>query len=376
MMKIKNRLIRKLERYDALKLIEKARIKKIQNTKLDTNQLLNNSIPVVMEWPPDIIKPRVGLVKSEIIVNSYWPKFEKFLRNNNIEYNYIDIKDSDFISKVESLDVIVWRTPSPYSDQWEAKDKVEFIQNHMNKLIMPNKESLWFYEDKVRQSWLFDYHNIPSIKTFISYNFEEINEYIKRVEFPIISKDKTSSSAYGVRELKNKSDAKKLVNEIFNNGLKLYEPYIKQKNYVIFQEKVPNEGYDLRVIIIGNSYFGYYRYPKKGDFKASGSGIVEKKDIPLEVLKLSKQIKEKLPKSYMLAVDYLEDSRDGKFYVIETSIFISVETSEQLIVNKVPGRYVYSKGEFIFEKGNYWVQELMMVELMNDWISIKKGEKL
>lgn len=375
-MKIKHRLIRKLEKYDSYRLIDKMRIRKIKATKLNSNQLLENSIPILMKWPANIVKPKVGLVKSEITVNSYWPKFEKFLKNNKIEYTYLDIKNSNFISSVEKLDIIVWRTPSPYSDQWEAKDKVEFIQDHMEKLIMPNKESLWFYEDKIRQSWLFNLHNIPSINTFISYDLEEAKNFIKTAKFPIISKDKTSSSAYGVRELKNKRDATKLINEVFYNGLKLYEPYIKQKNYVLFQEKVPNKGYDLRVIIVGNSYFGYYRYPKKGDFKASGSGIVEKKEIPLEVLKLSKKIKDKLPKTYMLAVDYLEDSRDGSFYVIETSIFVSVETSEQLVINNIPGRYVFLDDKFTFEEGNYWIQELMMAELMKDWILIKEGEKL
>ena len=37
------------------------------------------------------------------------------------------------------------------------------------------------------------------------------------------------------------------------------------------------KGFDLRVIIVGDSYFGYYRYPRKDDYRASGSGIVEKK---------------------------------------------------------------------------------------------------
>src|SRR5690606_28632970 len=110
------------------------------------------------------------------------------------------IQHSSFISQAEQYDIIVWRPLSSYSGQWEAKDKIEFLQDYMKKVTLPNKESLWFYEDKMRQQWLFDYYNLPSIKTFISHNKEEVKEYINNNgNYPIISKDKTSSSSEGVK---------------------------------------------------------------------------------------------------------------------------------------------------------------------------------
>ena len=75
-----------------------------------------------------------------------------------------------------------------------------------------------------------------------------------------------------------------------------------------------------------------------------------------------------MPKSYMLAIDYLQDRRDNKYYIIEISIFIAIETSEQLMVNNIPGRYLYKNDKFIFQEGRFWLQELMLEEFFKEII--------
>lgn len=361
----------KLEPYDYFNFAEKYKQKyyEYNSTKLLESERLESCLPYKATVDLRHKKPFVGLVKSEEHQYSYWPKFERYLIENKIPYEFFEVKKSNFIEKAEKYDIIVWRTLSLYSEQWEAKEKVEFLEKHLNKLILPKAESLWFYEDKIRQAWLYEYYNLPFIKTFITHDKREALTYVENSNYPIVSKDKTSSSANGVRLINNKIEAKKHVIEIFTKGLKLPETYIKQKNYVIFQEKVPNEGFDLRVIIIGNYYLGYYRYPNKGDFRASGSGVVEKKEIPKEVLLLAKKVKNVLPDTNMLAVDFLQDSRDMKYYIIETSLFISVESSEQLYVDGSPGRYIEEDGEFRFEEGRFWIQELMMDEVVKNWVN-------
>jgi len=359
-----------LEPYDFWSIGEKLKNKfyKYNISNLGENEILESCPP----YRSNIIfknkKPFIGLVKSESHQYSYWPKFERYLIENKIPYEFFEVKKSDFIEQAKKYDIIIWRTLSLYSEQWEAKEKVEFMEKFLFKKILPSAESIWFYEDKIRQAWLFKNNNLPFINTFVSHDKNEALDYIDRATYPLISKDKTSSSANGVRLLKNKRESRKHIMDIFSKGLSLPESYVKQKNYVIFQEKVPNEGFDLRVIIIGNYYLGYYRYPKKGDFRASGSGVYEKKSIPKEVLLLAKKIKESLPHTDMLAVDFLQDSRDMNYYIIETSIFIAVESSEQLYDNGISGRYVEKNGEFEFEKGRFWIQEMMVDQVIRDWI--------
>ncbi len=376
--RIMSHIIKAYEPYDKQGYVKRYREYEDNASIILENEGLESAPLLHFEWPLSVPKPIVGLVKSQRGNNAYWPKFERFLKVNNIPYKELDIKASSFISECKNLDIIVWRTLSSYSEQWEAADKVEFIQDYLGKLILPPRQALWMDEDKIRGQWLLELNQLPVINTFISYSEEETKNYIESCQYPFISKDKTCSSSQGVHLIKNKRQARNLLRKVFYKGFKISNSYVKQKNYVFFQDFVPNKGFDLRVIMIGNSYFGYYRYPKEGDYRASGSGIVTKKDIPLEVLLLAKKVRECLPKTYSLAVDFLQDTRDDKYYIIEMSIFIFLESCEQLVSKGLAGRYIEQDGTFTFEPGRFWLQELMMQELMKDWIARKnyKNEEI
>jgi glutathione synthase/RimK-type ligase-like ATP-grasp enzyme len=349
-----------------VKLTKKTKSRRV----IPENEQLESAPHLYIDWPHEVIKPFVGLVKSEANLgnNAFWPKFERFLKRNGIPYAGYDVNRSNFIDEAKKFDVIVWRTETAYAKHWEALDKVAIIQNQLGKLVLPTSESLWMDEDKVREHYLFKIHNLPVIQTFISHSKTEVMQYIETCKYPFISKDRTCAHGKGVYMIENKRQARALCKKIFSTGKKTNEPYVRQKDYVCFQEFVPNYGFDLRIVMIGDSFFGYYRYPKKNDFRGSGSGIVEKKELPLEVILMAKKVRECLPKSYLLAVDFIQDRRDGKYYIIETSAFIGIETCEQLMMNGIPGRYIERNGVFTFEFGRFWLQELMMLELMKDWI--------
>lgn len=362
-----SKLINKLQRFDKFRLIDKYRQKKRNKHIYLENEILDSASPIILSWSNCIKKPFIGLVKESNGIYSYWPKFERFLQTNNLQYEYFEPKKNNFIEESKKYDVIIWRPLSDYFNIIEARSKIYFLEKILFKKTIPNYESLWYYEDKIHQYWLLKNNNFPLIKTHASFDYEETIKFLNTTSYPIISKLRTASGSYGVELIKNKRKAKKITNKIFNNGRTTNYIGLKQKDYVIFQEMVPNTGFDLRVIVIGNSYLGYYRYPNKKDFRASGSGITEKKSIPIDLLDLSQRVKEAMPKSYMLAIDYLQDSRDNQYYIIEVSIFIGIETSEQLMVDDVPGRYIYNNGEFTFEEGRFWLQDLMLEEFFKEW---------
>ena len=368
----KNKLYKILMKIDAFGILER---RAANRSKIDIplmQKILESSDKLLIDWPENVVKPVVGLVQEIMNMNAYWPKYERFLKNNSIPYIFIDIYKSDFYEAVEKVDILVWRTLSDPSSQIEAKSKIEFLDRVLGKKCLPSPDELWFYEDKIRQQWLFDYYKLPAIKTFISFSKQETLDYIKNVKYPFISKEAVSSGSQGVIKVNNYQEAQKLCKQIFGAGRETINTYLKQKDYAYFQELVPNMGYDLRIIIIGNSLLGYYRYTVGDDFRASGSGKLEKKEIPNEALLLAIKAKNALPPSRVLAVDLLQDNRDNSFRIIETSIFIAVETCEQLMVNGVPGRYIYENDTIRFEEGRFWIQELALKELMNEWIAENK----
>ena len=57
------------------------------------------------------------------------------------------------------------------------------------------------------------------------------------------------------------------------------------RGYAYFQDFIPDNDSDIRVIIIGDKAFGIKRMTRNNDFRASGSGLIsyEIEDIPKEV---------------------------------------------------------------------------------------------
>lgn len=314
-------------------------------------------------------KFRVGLVKDCIDYpgfvkkRAYYPKFERFLKNNNIEYEYFDPYLSTWIDTAKNFNLIIWHTHSDISTQEIAKSKIYFLERKLKINCYPSYDEIWGFEDKVHSHYLYNLLDIPEIPSFITHSKKEAFEYLEKAKYPVISKVKTGSSSHGVEKLKNKSQASKYVRQVFSyKGKKSNTAYCNQKDYVLFQEYIDSATYDLRVISVGNKLLGYYRYPNKGDFRASGAGNYEKKSIPDEVLELAFKIKEKYGAT-SLATDFLYDEVRKKYYVIETSIFIGVDTAEQLVVDGVAGYYErVETGEFIFKPGRFWVQELALLE--------------
>ncbi|MDR3576763.1 MAG: hypothetical protein P4L50_23105 [Anaerolineaceae bacterium] len=331
-------------------------------------ELLESAEKIRIDWPANLKKPLVGLVQENFEIYAYWPVYQRFLANNAIPFEYYDVHRSDFAECAKKFDLILWHTQSSPSALAEARSKIEFLEKSLGKLCYPSADDLWFYEDKARQFWLFEKNQLPVVKTFVSYSKAEALQYIKSCSYPIVSKEITNSSSHGVSLLKTPRQAKSFCNQAFSSGINTSFNYARQKDYVYFQEFVPNYGYDLRVIMAAGSYFGYYRYPAAGDFRASGSGDVRKELIPEEALLLAQKVREALRCSRFLAVDLIRDRRDDCYYIIEASIFIQVKTSEQLKVDGVPGRFQFENGAFKFLPGRFWVQELVLQDLMNEWI--------
>ncbi len=339
------------------------------------DERLESAPPLVLDWPAGVAKPKVGLVKDSGD-HPYWPKYERFLQVNSIPYELFDIHRSDFLDRARQFDLIVWRPDSSYGGQWEAKAKIELLNRYLGIATYPSKDELWFYEDKNKEFWLLGRAGVPAVTTFISYSRAETESFLEQCSYPLVSKDITNSASQGVKLLRTQRQALKFARQVFTVGARLHYLYVRQYGYVHLQEYLPNPGYDLRVICVGNSYFGYYRYAEPGDFRASGAGRVVKQALPPAALELARQAKQALPPTRCLAVDMVQDIRSGQFYIIECSIFINVLSSVQLMVEGVPGRYIEQEGQFVFAPGKFWLQELTLAEVMKDWIQGHGGSRI
>ena len=305
---------------------------------------------------------RISHLKILLFKRDSFPKYERFLINNKIPYSIYDIGSSKWQDEAEKLDVVIWQPNSSPDIQAEAKSKIYFLERYCGKKCFPSYDEIWSYEDKVRSSFLYRHFRLPAVPTFTTNSKEDALKFLNVATFPIISKITTGSSSYGVLKLKNKKEAVRYVNACFSEkGRKTYWPFERQKNYVYFQKFINDANYDLRIIVVGNKIFGYYRYPKPGDFRASGSGVLEKKTLPEQAMTIAIGVK-KILKSTSLVVDMVYSEKEEKYYIIETSIFCGIDTSAQLVIDGKAGYYEYTGEEFIFKEGRFWIQELTLEE--------------
>lgn len=315
----------------------------------------------------------VGLVKdldnynSHIQKRAHWTKYERFLKNNSIRYVYIDIKSANWVNEIKACHLIVFRPDISPASIHEAETKVYFIENHLRIKCFPTFSELWSYEDKIRLYYLFRQDNIPCVPTFITNTKNEALSFLDKTKFPLVSKIAGGSASRGVKLIRSKGHARKLINKVFAEGAATYWPELRQKDYVYFQEYIRDAMFDLRIIIVGNKVFGYYRMKPKNDFRASGAGIYEKKALPTRAMQIALKVKKSFC-STILAVDLIQRSDNKEFLVIEASIFFDVDTPEQSKVDDTPGYYeiTYNNNEpsFDFKPGRLWIQELIMKELI------------
>lgn len=92
-----------------------------------------------------------------------------------------------------------------------------------------------------------------------------------------------------------------------------------EKGYIYFQEFLPNNAHDTRVVVIGRRAFAFRRFNRPGDFRASGSGLtdLDPSQINLTCIELVHQLTATLGAQSM-AYDFLLNQR-GQAVVTEMS---------------------------------------------------------
>lgn len=368
--------IRRIKRYLVVKFRKRAEPKTIT----DDRESLDVASKVIMKWPEDIKKPYVGLV-IDYRKLPYWTKYERFLKSNSIPYKYLNIHESDWRYKVEKFDQIIWPIGGSPPELAEARRKIFIIENLLKVKCYPSFFTVNLIGEKITQYDLLKSYDFPIIDTFISYSYSDVLRNIEKLKYPLVSKITTGAGSAGVHLIKNLKDARKTVRKIFSfYGKNTYWYFQRQKNYIFFQEFIDGAKYDLRIFVVGNKVFGYYRDVPEGDFRASGLGKVRKDDIPIRAMDIAVNIYKAL-NIPLVAVDMLKNPKTDDYNIIELALVPAIRTSEQLHVNGIPGAYIIGKdGKYSFEEGRHWVQELALKEYFRKiWLTdrgVKEFEKI
>jgi len=174
-----------------------------------------------------------------------------------------------------------------------------------NARVIPSYKYLKANNNKVFMELLYHqlngFHN-NNLKTRVFGSLEEARKANNLFYYPLVFKKSAGAMSRGVGIAKNLEDLiwklKKIARtadyfrEIWEFGRSLkYKGYKKESKYrnkFIVQDYINGLNGDYKVLIFGDKYYVLQRGIKKGDFRASGSGIREFiKDIPSGLLEFA-----------------------------------------------------------------------------------------
>lgn len=231
--------------------------------------------------------------------------------------------------------------------------------------VFPNSDSCWHFDDKVGQKYLLEAINAPLVPSYVFYEKKTAMDWIDKTSFPKVFKLRGGASSINVKLVKNKKHARKLINKAFKRGFPFTGRYDslkdrfwrlkrnkdfkavihvlkgfirlilppegstllpRQKGYVYFQDFLPNNKYDIRLIVIGGEKaYGLKRIVRKNDFRASGSKKFVYDQINNETIIKAFDIANKL-KLQSVAFDFIYSNK-GKPLIVEMSYGYGTEGS-------------------------------------------------
>jgi glutathione synthase/RimK-type ligase-like ATP-grasp enzyme len=273
---------------------------------------------------------------------SFSDRWIEYCRANDIEYKIVNCYDSDIIKQLEDCDCLMWRyLHYDYRDVLFARQLLYSLEI-AGKKVFPDFNTCWHYDDKVGQKYLLESIGAPFVPTHVFYTKREALNWVQKTSFPKVFKLRGGAGSANVRLVRTKGKASKLIRKAFGRGFpqldrvgcfkEMFRKYRmgldrlgllkgiyrllfgsefsrmhgREKGYVYFQDFIPNNLFDIRVVIIGNKAFGFKRMVRKNDFRASGSGsiIYNKKKIDERCVKIAFDVNEKL-KAQSIAYDFV-----------------------------------------------------------------------
>lgn len=297
---------------------------------------------------------KIAIADRKGSFSDYWIKY---CEEYSIPYKAVNPYDTDIVAQVSDCDAFMWHHHhANYKDALFAKQLL-FSLEQAGKVVFPNFRTGWHFDDKLGQKYLFEALGVQAAKSWVFYDKKSAYKWIETADFPKVFKLRGGAGSANVMLAHNAREAKSFVRRAFGRGFAQFKgrDYVRdrykaykakkitlkalirscgrliiptkyarmhapEKGYAYFQEFILNDGFDLRVIVIGNKAFAIQRKIREGDFRASGSGLISynKELFSKELIKVAFSINERV-RSQSLVLDFVQHKQTGQLYVVEVS---------------------------------------------------------
>lgn len=326
---------------------------------------------------------------------SFSERWIEYCKKEGVEYKIVDCFQSDIIEQVKDCDAFMWHHHHAHFKDVLTAKRILFALEHAGIKVFPDFKTGWHFDDKVAQKYLLEAIDAPLVPSYVFYDKKSATDWAKNTTYPKVFKLTGGAGAANVSLVRTNTEAVKLINKAFGKGFSqfnrfgnLKERYRKwrsgkdslfgvvkgvgrifipteyakmqarEKGYVYFQEFIENDGYDVRVVVIGSRAVALKRLVRENDFRASGSGnlVFENENIDKTIINHAFKLARKM-KSQSLAVDFIKRNSDNKIFVVEVSYGFPMN-------NFLEGSSGYWDSEMNWHEGKFNPQEWMVVNLL------------
>ena len=336
----------------------------------------------------------VGVHKD---VHGFSCKWGDALHHRGVSIQWLNLLAHDSLEQVRSCDGVMWHWPHyPHEVRWAARPILYVIEKEMRIPVFPDLRTAWHYDDKIAQAYLFQALEIPRPKTWIFWDREEAERWAESALYPVVAKLATGAGSSNVRLIRNIREAQAHITTMFSRTgiisaglhpstptgfeiakniaqqlvfggryifLKKYPPlprqfWMPQRGYALFQEYLPDNGFDTRITVIGDRAFGFRRINRPGDFRASGSGNIDPdpQQIDPNCIELAFNAARKLG-SQSMAFDLLYKGAARTPVVVEVSYCYA-----DWAVELCPGHW---DGRLVWHEGRLWPEEAQVMDFLD-----------
>jgi glutathione synthase/RimK-type ligase-like ATP-grasp enzyme len=312
-----------------------------------------------------------------------------------VQYQVLNLDRHDWLELVAPFDVVIWK-PAYMGQRMAAhfKEKVYVLERFLGKLVVPSFDTIWGFESKVAQSYFFAGRGIPTPRTFVSFDYADAANALSQAEMPLVFKKSHGGQSRNVQLVESRDKAERLIStRLFQQRWDLAKkqwrssplralPTLFQRWFwakaaqvvtgeerygvVYWQDFIKGNSTDVRILAIGDRFaMGYWRRNRPGDFRASGSELLDlDRAIPEELVRYCLGLNKRFGFDSM-AYDILFD-RD-RFLLTEMS-FATVDYA----IHQARGAYrVDEAGGLSYRLGQVWPEELWV-----EWALIRARREL
>lgn len=302
-----------------------------------------------------LINQRPGPLHTTSWVNPW----EDFLKENNISYDKIDLLGVNAVETLRNYDVLLWHFGQyVFSEMMETRS-ILYSAKMMGLKVFPDFKDAWHFDDKVAEMYALQAVGAPIPRSQVYYEMTTLKHALEEgeIEFPIVAKLRTGSGSHNVKLIHNKAQLLHYARRMFGRGynpapsllyktssnirsshdkatfmaklkrvpeflrvLKGARKFPNEKGYVYLQEFIPNDGYDMKVVVVDNKLSGFNRPIRSHDFRASGGGtFLHDRNLFTENIIQSAFAAADAIGFKCVGFDYVVDNRTGEGKIVEMS---------------------------------------------------------